>query len=270
MTNKFKSIERGKEMKHDNIIYETMKYGMFVMLPTNRDVKRIEVLRKLMKEYGFRKAYPLYCVEMPNRKLKIIDGHHRFEVARELGIPVKYVIDDVEMPVYDIAKAARFWDLEDYLTSECRGGNVDYVKIKKFHDETGIGLNQTVSMFAGQQASSFGNVKDRFKDGEFVCKEAPGVETVKNIVLFMKSLGMKWTHHSKLVNALSRIVFVKEFDPKVLMKKIKAHPHLVKRQVFLDDYMAMFEEIYNFRANEKVPLKFLAEQAARERNAVKK
>jgi hypothetical protein len=260
--------QEGREMR--DIIQETKNYKIFELLPTNRDTKKISALTESMKNHGFKKAYPLNCIQNGNGKLKIIDGHHRFEVACTLGLPVKYVVDnDDPLTIFEIDDCTNKWSMEDHLTSQCRGGNVEYAKVRKYHDDTGIGILPAISMLYGHSADSQ-NVGKLFKKGEFVCRESRNAGVVRDIVIFMKDHGIGWAHHVKLVAALSRLTFVKEFSSATLKEKINSFPYMIQKQPHLEGYMEMLETAYNFRSRTKVPLKFLAEQSARERNVCRK
>ena len=73
-------------------VMETSDYKKFELLPFNRDVARTRRLRASMLQHGWISAYPMYVVKQSNGQLGIKAGHRRFVVARDLGIPVKYVI----------------------------------------------------------------------------------------------------------------------------------------------------------------------------------
>ncbi|OQB23960.1 MAG: ParB-like nuclease domain protein [Firmicutes bacterium ADurb.Bin182] len=251
------------------VIKTTMNVKLFELLPTNRDTKKTTALTKSMQEHGWLKAYPLYCVRNGNGKYTIIDGHHRFEVACRLGIPIRYVVDEKRVSIFEIDDTTNKWSVEDHLTSQCRAGNVDYHKIKKYINDTGIGILPAISMLYGHSAGSH-NVGKIFKKGEFLCRDTTNADTVRDIVMFMKRCGIVWAHHVKLVSALSRIAFVPEFSPDTLKEKVKSYPYMIQKQPHLEGYMEMIETAYNFRSRTKVPLKFLADEAARKRNIATK
>lgn len=48
-------------------------------------------LEMIFKKYGWLSCMPAEVIKTPDGKLKIIDGHNRFRVARKLGIMVKVV-----------------------------------------------------------------------------------------------------------------------------------------------------------------------------------
>ncbi len=246
-------------------IWEEADRRLFELLEYNRDAKKIAFLMESMGKHGWLNAYPMYVIRNGNGKFKIKDGHHRFEVAQRLGLPFKFVIDEDKATIYELDRATNKWDMEDHLTSNYRAGNIEYAKVRKYRDETGIGINQAISMLVGHQAGS-SNSNTIFKRGEFVCKNPKNAEFVRDIVLHMKKHGIGWAHHASLVKALSKISFIEDFSPSILKDKIKLYPFLVTKQANLEAYLELIEEIYNHKSRAKVPLKFLADEKARERN----
>src|SRR6056297_915954 len=82
------------------MIKTTTDYSLFSMMDQNRDVdmdnRKVKNLAKSMQQYGWLNAFPA-MVRTSGKKLIIIDGQHRISVAREYGIPVKYVIEEKEI-----------------------------------------------------------------------------------------------------------------------------------------------------------------------------
>ena len=249
-------------------VWETNDYKKFHLLEFNRDVKKVAPLLASMAKHGWINSKPMSVVEV-NGKMKIKDGHHRFQIARQLGIPVKYVIDTDSATIYELDKSTNKWSMQDTLVSYVRAGNPDYIKIKEYCDITGINIEQAISMMIGHQASS-GNAGVAFREGRYVSKDHAHAYRVGELVLCCKRYGVVWAHHSLLVTALSKISFVREFSHNRLKSKIKSYPYLITKQPHLDGYLEMIEHLYNFKSQDKIPLKFLAEEAAKKRNVIKK
>jgi ParB-like chromosome segregation protein Spo0J len=75
-------------MKVVNQVNQTNDYEMFKTLDGNRTVNKLHVSR--LKE-SFKTAYLLSPI-LINQQNQIIDGQHRFEAAKILGLPVNYII----------------------------------------------------------------------------------------------------------------------------------------------------------------------------------
>jgi hypothetical protein len=248
-------------------IENTKNYDRFDLLDFNRDVKKISVLEKSMRYHGWIDAYPMHVVPNGGTKLKIKAGHHRFTVARKLGIPVKYVICNDNISIHELEKATNVWKLDDYLISYIRAGKSDYTLIKDFHNNTGIGLRQCISLFNGEQAGSANNV-NAFKDGIFEIKETKHAYLVASIVDVLISVGIKYAKQSGFVAGISKIAMADDFDPYRMIQKIKSHHRLIDKQATKDQYVELLDSIYNRQSREKVPLAFQANIKAQERSAV--
>ncbi|EHJ49506.1 ParB domain protein nuclease [Solidesulfovibrio carbinoliphilus subsp. oakridgensis] len=247
-------------------VLETRNYGMFALHNLNRDVDKITKLEKSMKANGWIPAYPMHVVREGGH-LKIKGGHHRFEVAKKLGIPVKYVVCDDKATIHELEDATTPWDWQDHLTSHVRNGNVNYLKVKKYQDETGIPLTCVVSMLGGNTAGS-GNHTKAFKSGTFKVKDTAHLAVVADLVAAAKSAGFNGATNRNFVIALSKVAKADGLDLPRLKSKMTAHPYLFQKCTAVDAYLAVLEEIYNRKRSDKVPLAFIANAAARERNAV--
>lgn len=247
-------------------MYQTSDYEIFEMHEFNRDVKKIKDLMKSMRAHGHIPAYPLHVQKGKGGKLKVKAGHHRLFVAMELGIPVYYVICDDLATIHELEKATNSWSMSDYLASWCRVGKDDYIEVRDYCTRTGIPLSLAASMFYGNQAGS-GNYNDPFKAGTFKIKDRTQAQTVADIVAHMKNCGVDCYNAQLLVKAISRILYVKEFDVETFKMKVRSHTHMITRQANEKEYMNMIEAVYNRQNKDKIPLAFLADTAAKERNA---
>lgn len=250
------------------VVMETRNYDKFELCAFNRDVEKIKYLEASMRQHGWIPAYPMHVEKNGSGILKIKAGHHRFEVARKLGISVKYVLCNDTATIHELERATIRWDMEDYLVSHARTGKEDYIAVERFHNTTGINLNACLSMLAGQSAGSH-NIRDSFKDGNFKVKTTEHAGTIADIVLHAKKCGIKWAHNAIFVNALSRIAWAEGFESAILKRKISAFPYLLEKQPSLVHYTEMIEHLYNYHSPQRIPLAYLADEAARKRNAIK-
>lgn len=250
-------------------ICESRDYGKFELMPINRDIYSTRYLEESMKEHGFLDAYPIHCIKNGSGKLLIKSGHHRFVVARKLGIPVKFVISNDTASIHQLEKTSKKWNLRDYLISYYRAGYPDYKFVNDFQERTEIPLYACISMLGGETAGSH-NLTRKFISGRFEVKSVDHAEKVAELVKISKSVAFPQYNTQNFVAALSKLVWVAEMDFKQLKNKIKAHYELLRRQPTTADYITMLDMIYNRNCSYKVPLSFLAEDYARQRNAVKK
>ena len=255
-------------MKTDMIIHETRKYKMFELHEINRqvDISRPKFRRLLakIKKYGWESTKPMTVSVNGNGKLKIIDGHHRFVAAQMLGIPVKYSIASTAMGIHDYVETTSQWTTLNFLYSYTRQKNPNYIAVKEYHERTGIGVMNCVSILGGETAGSY-NKCEQFKVGKFQLGNLSNAASIEMIVACLKENQIDFATHNNLVGAISMVVWVRDFSTDEMIKKINCHSSYLKKQPTRDYYLDMLERIYNFRLKEKIPLAFLAKSAASER-----
>lgn len=252
-------------------LQSTKNYAKFECAAFNREVKKTGALRKSMQKHGFIPAYPIHCETRPNAKLAIVGGHHRFEVAKELGLPVYYVVaDGLDVTIHEMETATNRWAVSDYLHSFCALSMEPYLVVKEFHERTGITLNLCISMLGGDTAGS-GNHTNAFKAGTYVVKDVEHAEIVGDITTFCTSAGVSFSSNSYFTQAISKMCRAEEFEPEIFKRRVSANPALMIRQPNVDAYMQLIEDVYNRLAKSKrLPLKFLADKAVSKRGAVSK
>lgn len=246
----------------------TTKYEMFQLHEFNRDVKKTTRLEESMRKHGWIDAYPMHVVKNGKGKLKIKGGHHRFEVAMRLGIPVKYEICNDTATIHELERSTTRWKLPHYLESWKRvGKNTDYFSVDDYQKRTGIGLLNCIALLGGELASS-GNKVASFKNGTFKVNDNGRAQIVADVVRALKEAGVKFATNTTMVQAISRLSFVEVLDVERLIQKIKTFSHLIEKQPCLSAYAKMLEDIYNRQSGKKLPLLFLADESARSRNVI--
>lgn len=253
-------------------IQETTNYDRFELFEFNRDVGKTTALERSMLAYGWLDPYPMHVVKNGSGKLKIKAGHHRFHVARKLGIPCKYVIaEDQGETIQELEVATRPWTLQDYLASYCRVGNEHYINVKNYLELTGIPIQCAISMLAGQTAAS-GNQNKKFKAGTYKVSDEKHAYDVACLVIGCSDRGVKFARNFGFVQALSAVCRVKEFDNELFLARVKLHVGMMTAQPAKDAYLSVIEQVYNYGGGRKarLPIAFLAKEVATQRNAVKK
>jgi hypothetical protein len=248
-------------------IMQTKDYTMFKPSSFNRDVVKTKALEASFREHGWIDAYPLHVCQNGGRQYVIKAGNHRFYVAQKLGIPIKYVVSNDRATIHELEGATEPWDLQDYLVSYCREGRKDYISVKKYCNETGISTAAVVSMLGGHGASSNTLSGPIFKGGKFVVKNTTHAENVKDIVLYLRRCGVSFASTLNLVRAISKLVFVPRFDIDHMKHKIKQFASFIEKKATVDQYLDMLEDLYNRQSRQKIPLKFMAIEGAKERSA---
>lgn len=251
-------------------ILETTDYGRFDTEHLNREIHRnsyrFKNLVASMAKYGWIDAYPMHVFKNGARKFKVKAGHHRLAAAMELGISAKYVVCDGEASIHYLEQAGPgAWSAADFLHSYAKAGNEHYSTIKKYCEETGIGLTAAISMFGGHTANT-GNFSRAFKTGEYRIRETSHPRMVAEISAIAKRAGFDGHRHRNFIFAISKALRTEGVDAQRLKQKLRAHPFVLKKQSTVEGYLGVLEDAYNRMAQDKFPLAFAAQESAKSRN----
>jgi hypothetical protein len=247
----------------------TNNYTLFENDQTNRDVGNTAKLIKSMQKYGNIAAYPIHVVKRGD-KLHVKDGGHRLAAAKHLGLCVYYVVcKDDEVCIAEINNAGRGWSLADYVSSFVRAGNEEYIKLQEFHEETGLPLGTSARVLYGEQAQS-GSADKVVKAGTFKVKAEAYAWRIASIIKALDPL-TPVARNTIFMNAISRCCLVKGFSADQFLRNALKAPYKLTLQASLEGYMDMCEMVYNhhLHGENKIPLKFLANEASANRMASK-
>jgi len=247
------------------MIKTTTDYSQFSMMDQNRDVdmdnRRVKNLAKSMQQYGWLDAFPM-MVKKIGGKMIVIDGQHRLAVAREYGIPAKYVIENKDIDVAQLNDTSHAWTVDDFVKRYAKEGVADYVSLIAFSDHYGISVNMAAGLM--NNTSSPGNVIHRVKNGTFKITSRPMATSIaecyQRLCAANKAFGK-----ANALKVLFACFQVSYFDPDRLVNGARKRSSEIKSITKIELFFDMFEDIYNFGRKEKHPLRFDAEQAMKSR-----
>lgn len=254
-------------MKVVNQVLSTNDYGMFKTLGGNRNVNKLHVNR--LKE-SFKTAYLLNPI-LINQENQIIDGQHRFEAAKDLGLPINYIIcNDYGIKEVQLLNTnMKNWNKEDYLNAYCNLNFPEYIKFKKFMNRfpefgmlcceylllnrTANGVSKTNKGFAGNKSGKY--MIKYFQEGdlkipnyEFACENAEKLKMIKQYY--------KGFNRPIFVAAMVGLFNNDLYNHSHFMNKLYVNPASLVDCANVSQYKLLIEEIYNYRSREKVSLRF--------------
>ena len=250
----------------------TTDYSKFEMHITNRVLhdetgfKPRKDLLESMRKDGFWPQAPIICEKAEGGKMRIIDGHNRFATAMSLGIPIDYIAYDsaVTTPI-SFSKDQKNWKIDDYVSAYIQQDSDDYVEVNEYCERTGISRSAAFCLFDNNLPTS-GNTNTPLKKGTFriKCRDYP--EKVAMLVLALTTY-VDWSTTKSCITAIARCVLTDGFDHHQMIQKIHKHHELLKKQPQVDDYMRLFELIYNRQnKSEHFPLVIKSAAAVRARS----
>ena len=235
-----------------NTIYSTNNYSLFKPIDGNRLLNQLHLKR--LKQ-SIEKNY-LFTVITVNERYEIIDGQHRFEAAKELNIPVNYIIcegyglDEVHI----LNQNSKIWNSDDYLTGYCDLGIKDYLQYKRFKDKFKFGHSECMAMLCGVIASG-GDIQQAFKHGEFKVTHWEQACEYANRIWAFSELYDGFLRKS-FVYAMLELFEKPEFEFTEFEHKVKLYPSALTNCSDKPQYIALIEEIYNYKRRNKVNLRY--------------
>lgn len=150
------------------LIKQTTDYDQFKNIVGNRSIYK-EHLNELKKEIERNNLLSVQPI-IVNEKKEIIDGQHRLEAAKMLGLPIYYIV----VPGLNIEHLVRLnntqkrWKMMDYVELHCALGNPQYIYLRDFMKYNKLSLSNAVLL-----VSSWGNMttgSHAFKEGRYQIK----------------------------------------------------------------------------------------------------
>lgn len=252
-------ITKCKELVDEScVIYETREYGVFSFLEGNRDLNETHVIA-LMK--SFQKDGYLFTLIYANEKMQIIDGQHRYEAARRLQLPVRFVI----VPGWGIQQVSilnvqsKNWTADDFMNTHVKNGNQDYIRFKEFFDKFDFDITTCQLILLGKRLNHT-KEGDPFRGGLMKCSLSDlkkGYEKAKKILDF-KEFHPKGYCRRNFVDAMLRLFKIRGYDHKYMVQRFVKKPEVAllnADSLRREEYLKLFVEKYNFHNKNKIKLK---------------
>lgn len=243
----------------------TKNYDMFSYKRLNRPVN-LKMHKKLfvsMQKVGFLKSFPL-TVKRENGKYEILDGQHRYAIAKQLGLSIYYVVIDKELNVAELNSTPVVWSVGTYVDAFATANLKDYILIKEYRDRYHFSIGQSAALLGGTVCCS--NILPRVKDGSFKVKEPYHAEKVGNICNEIYPVYKK-ARDRTFVDAICAICHLEDVDLQRLIDNAKKHSFLLKTHVSRRETLLMLEGVYNYYRRPMYPLAINALNAMRDRHA---
>lgn len=218
----------------------------------NRDVNNIRRIKRSIEKVG-----QVLAPILVNEKMQIVDGQHRLEAFKEMGLPVPYIIQKGagidECRAMNVAMTN--WTTKNFIQSYSDEGILSYqyldILVKRFTGKIGVeGVIYTCSP-DGCPATGGSNYLP-IKEGRFVLTEKEYFEAEKRLdgmtalgfVDFMKKHEM---HQRTFVPAVVYAFQHPDVSPEKLMKALNRNPMNVIRCSSIEDQLRNFDELYNYK-----------------------
>lgn len=186
-------------------VLSTKNYDQFQTILGNR-LTNYDHIRTLVREITAKNLLAT-CPIIVNEKMEVIDGQHRLEAAKLLGVPIYYVkVEGLTIKqVVRLNRSQKPWKLGDYLELHVAHKNQNYLLLKEFIEKHHISITNGMIIL-----SSVGYVtadRSKFKEGDW--RATTSLEDAEELMaLFSRLKPMFYTsvigRHDSIFSALKR------------------------------------------------------------------
>ena len=217
---------------------ETKNYNLFSYTQNNRKINNGLVNRIIdsINQIGYVKARPIIVDE----SFKIIDGQHRFEACKQLGLPIYYEITNIDSnrAMVLLNKTQLIWRLQEYIEHWAIEEIDCYVKLVEFEKQYHFGVSNDVAIVLKSGWCS--NLCKAIRDGKKI-ELNPKMQEVTNFILECKHLVPYWKTRHFIYAIVLLVERANNNDCKKVLKNIQA----IRQQVSPNAYLTVFENIIN-------------------------
>lgn len=238
------------------IIYETTDYGMFKVVPGNRDIneRAVEKLASDIKLKGQINAV------MVTPDYYVIDGQHRIFACKKLRRPVKFVVtptnglSDLDY-IMSANTLSKNWGWKNYLSMYCVMGKDSYINYKKLIDR--FSFDHTAMLAVVLFHYSDTTKRSDFNDGTLKIRDINAViKRLENIEEYWRLISRAYANMpgktkskppAKLVLAIVKIMKHEMFDHETMIMKLKNDVSGFVGINSIDGFLSELIKIYNLR-----------------------
>ena len=237
------------------MINKTKDYDIFVFRQDNRERINQAHVERLVSSISSRNLLELRPITV-NKKMEIIDGQHRLLAAKKLGIPIYYEVGE-DLNAEDIIRmnVSQNWKIGDYLNFYCQHQYVEYVKLKDFMIKNNLTIKVAlcIALGVGKESSlNFKNGNFKFHDESLSGELKICHQTIEYII---KMNGYSaYTKSARFWRPLLKLIKHPEFEAYKWLKNMQMMISHFSPKAREDDYMKMFQHIYNWKNTNKIRL----------------
>lgn len=234
---------RKTEVSPISTVYSTHDYDLFSFMEGNRNLNE-KNLAKL--EASFIKKHLMIPIQV-NKDYEIIDGQHRYTVAKKLSLPVYFVInDDYGLDeVEQCNTSGTLWKNEDFLNKYLVQKHPVYIDFQKLLEKYKLNITDLLKLFSFYQ-----NQSEKHLNAQFIQGKLSDVGS-EEVIFFLETLDIFKDFICKntkpFVRAYFRLYTHPRFNLDKMVKQLENRSHMLQKRSTIDDYLYLLAtEIYSY------------------------
>jgi hypothetical protein len=223
----------------------TKDYTIFKEISSNREVdpKHVKRLVRSIEDNNLLHLNPIIV----NENMQIIDGQHRLEAARQLGVDICYVMSE-DVTKEDIAtlnSVSKKWSTMDYVNHFTVEKNPSFIKlsnlINKFPD---VAVSTLLRLISEDGRRDMNALREGYVDVTNIDR----AYTLFGMIGDLKTIyAYEFLTDRSFIIAFNKVIHKKDFSFDHLKGKIAESPRSFVRCRKESEYIKMILEVYNYK-----------------------
>lgn len=234
---------------------KTSDYTIFKPRYDNRPLHRphVEAIKESLRQKNMLDVNPIIV----NEDLEVIDGQHRLQAAKELGLEMYYIIIQNYSPKdIQLLNTTRGWLLNNFFDFYCKNQYPQYLTLKSFMEKHNLTLSIALRITKNKNYARY----NEFRNGEYVFN-ATRSEALLNLInesieivepLIEKKTFLK---NRSLWNAMVQIFAHPDFNEDKWKSNLRKNASLFQQKANQLEYIYLILHIYNWRNSNKINFK---------------
>jgi hypothetical protein len=238
-------------------IQKTTNYDLFKYLLGNRKLKKnhIKKLRTSIEKSNHLNLHPIIV----NQNYEVIDGQHRLEVARQLGLEIYYFKSEIisDHHLIDSNVNQQTWEVENYIDYfALKENKPQYILLKQMMKQTKLKPKALITLILGSISNEF---LEFLKTGKFIF---PTSQDYNKILSFYcdfcayindkKIRPFSMFTNFNFTKALRWIYKTTGFEYNIFFKKLDLRWFDLKPQRSSREWYELLINIYNYKNHSKI------------------
>lgn len=242
-------------------IQKTTDYSIFKKHPSNRapDADNLKKLTASIQARNLLQYRPI----LVDAAMQVIDGQHRLQVAKLLGLEVFYQVqqDCTHEDIILLNQHQKGWKIGDYVDYYISLGKTDYLSLKRLREQLKCTYNFIVRMLCSGSGRHYETVRvgkfhyftpKEIYDFQIALEKTQETTKVLMAVILNKNQYIKT---ERFQCALCHFIKNQPIDFDVFLSKLRIKSESVKPCSSLLAYQEMFLNIYNWKNQSPIELK---------------
>ncbi len=230
-------------------IKKTYEYNLFKKKEANRDLNKLHLTR--LKE-SMEKNYLISPI-IVNESYEVIDGQHRLEAVKDLGLPVYFIIvpgyGNKEIQIYNSNQ--NNWSDVDFLNHYVGLNYKYYCLTKEFCKIWNLKLGTGRLFLSGKYPRGLNQIHE-WKAGEFTIS-VTNADQIASFYSEIRNL-FDFAHTASFTKAFYNCVTNPKVEWSRLKENLENYPSLVKQSINSFEYLQRLQKCYNYRRSTKIRL----------------